>query len=162
MLERLLLLRQIPLARDFGRLFLRIGAFLPLFLKHGAEKLFTFHAMSQQFVTKNLDPVHIGPVPSLVIAMIADGICSLLIMVGFATRWAALFLFCNLFVVWSIMDHFVLLQKGPNSGEALVLYMTACLTIFFLGAGRISIDGLIESSREKKEGHQEQAKFARA
>lgn len=151
MFERVLLLKKIPLAQDFGKLFLRVTVFLTLFLKHGAEKLFTFQAMEHVFLTKDLDPIHIGPIPSLVIAMIADGLCTLLIMAGFATRWAALFLFCNLFVVWSLMDHFTLMKEGLNPGESLVVYMSACITVFLIGPGRISIDGWIERACQKRE-----------
>ena len=156
-MHRILLLKKIPPAPDFGRLFLRVTVFLTLFAKHGAEKLFTFPAMEQLFLAKNLNPVHIGPIPSLVIATIADGICSLLIVVGLATRWAALFLFCNLFVVWSLMDRFELLRKGLNPGESRVVYMSACLTVFFLGAGKMSIDGWIERRQHAGGAGQEQA-----
>jgi|SRR5580704_873914 putative oxidoreductase len=83
---------------NLALLALRVIVFLPLFMKHGTEKLFSFGHMAQNF----LDPVGIGPVPTLVIAMIADGICSLLIIVGLGTRWAALYSFCNLFVAWAI------------------------------------------------------------
>jgi len=84
MLKRLLLLRQISPNLDLGHLMLRLIVFLPLFLKHGVEKLFTFGAMARWFP----DPLHIGAIPSLIFAMIADGICSLLIVVGLATRLA--------------------------------------------------------------------------
>jgi putative oxidoreductase len=153
-LERVLLLKKIPLSPDFGRLLLRVSVFSMLFYRHGAEKLFTFHSMTQVFLSKDLDPVHIGPIPSLIIAAIADGICSLLIVAGLATRWAALFLFGNLFVVWAILGHFAM--KAGNS-EALIVYMSACLTIFFLGAGKISIDALIERASQKKQAQENAA-----
>ena len=147
MLQRLLLLRQISLSPNFGRLVLRVAVFLPLFMKHGTEKLFTFGTMAQHYV----DPVHIGPVPTLVIAMISDGICSLLLVVGFATRWAALYSFCNLFVAWALVHHFALVSRKDNGGETIFIYMAACAAVFFLGAGKYSIDGLIQNTVEKEE-----------
>jgi len=162
-LERMLLLKKVPLTPNFGRLLLRLIAFSPLFLKHGTEKLFTFGPTLQHFndPQRIIDPLHIGTLPTLIIATIADGICSLLIIFGLATRWAAAFLFCNLLVVWVFMDHFKTIGKGLNPGEPVVLYMAACLTLFCVGAGKYSIDALIESARAKKESSQEQVNVAR-
>src|SRR6516162_5295899 len=113
MFKRFLLLKQLPLSPNFGRLVLRLVAFAPLFLKHGTEKLFTFGPTLQHFndPQRIIDPLHIGTLPTLIIATIADGICSLLIIFGLATRWASMFLFCNLFVVWSFMDYFKTIAK---------------------------------------------------
>src|SRR6516225_980970 len=101
-------MKQFPLNPNFGRLCLRVVCFLTLFLKHGTEKIFTFGAMEQTFAAHNLDPLHIGPVPSLVFAALADGICTLLLVVGLATRWAALITFVNVFVAWALVHHFAL------------------------------------------------------
>lgn len=140
MFKRLLLLRQIPQGPDLGRLVLRLMVFVPLFLKHGTEKLFTFGTMVHHYP----DPFHLGPAPTLAIAMISDGICSLLLVAGLATRWAALYSFCNLFVAWGFVHHFQLLSRGGgNAGETLFLYMAAALTLFIVGAGKYSIDGMI-------------------
>jgi putative oxidoreductase len=148
MLKRLLLLTQISLSLDFGRLMLRLIVFVPLFLKHGVEKLFTFGAMAQRFP----DPLHIGVIPSLIFAMIADGICSLLIVVGLATRLASVILFINIFVAWAFVHHFALLGKGADHGELIVLYLGACVSLFFTGAGAFSADALIErSGKEERE-----------
>lgn len=148
MLRRLFLLEQIPTSSNFGLLALRVLLFLPMFIKHGTEKLFTFHKMAQTF----LDPVGIGPVPTLVIAMIADGICSLLIVAGLGTRWAALYSFSNLFVAWAIPHHFALLSHTSMgaAGEALFAYMTACMALFIMGPGRFSVDALIEGARHRR------------
>ena len=164
MLKRLLLLKQVPTMPNFGLLLLRLVICMPLFLKHGTEKLFTFGPTLQHFQDPQrvLDPLHIGVFPTLVIAMIADGICSLLMMFGLATRWAALFAFGNLFVVWGIVDHFVTIKKGLNPGEPAFLYMGGCLAIFFLGAGKFSLDSLIEGAREKKEMERSSADLAQA
>jgi putative oxidoreductase len=157
-LKHFLLLDKISLGPNIGRLALRIMVFLPLFMKHGIEKLFTFGAMSQHY----LDPVHIGPVPTLVIAMISDGICSVLIMLGLFTRWAALYSFCNLFVAWSVVHHFALVTRKDQAGETIFVYMAACVALFFLGAGKFSIDALIAGSKEKRQAGTEQVRMASA
>ena len=157
MWQRLLALKQIPQAPNFGRLMLRVVSFVPLFLKHGTEKLFWFGTELQHFSApgRTIDPLHIGTLPTLMIATFADGICSILIILGLATRWAAAFSFCSLFVVWSLWDHFRTLTIGIGApilpGEAVLLYISADLAIFFLGPGKFSIDGLIERACEKRQ-----------
>lgn len=149
MIKRLLLLKQIPVAPDLGLLALRLLVFVPVFLKHGTEKLFTFHTMSQNF----LNPIGIGPVPTLVIALIADSLCSLLIVAGLGTRWAALYSFCNLSVAWAIPHHFALLVHSSTgaAGEALFAYMSACVVLFISGPGKFSLDAEIDRAAKTKE-----------
>jgi putative oxidoreductase len=150
-LEQLLLLKRIQLRPDFAKLLLRVMVFVPLFLKHGVEKLTTFGTMSQHFP----DPLHLGPVPTLAIAMIADGICAPLIVIGLGTRLAALYSLGNVFVAWGFVHHFAVVTRQDQGGETLFLYMAACLVVLFLGAGKYSIDGLIERSGAKKEANAE-------
>ena len=157
MLKRLLLMKQMPTNPNFARLCLRVVCFLTLFLKHGTEKIFTFGPMSQHFA----DPIHIGPVASLTFAMIGDSICSLLIIIGLATRWAALISFVNIFVAWALIHHFALLGKGNDHGELIVLYLGACLMLFFGGPGKYSVDALIDSSGSPEKESSSHANMAR-
>ena len=136
MLSRFLRLSALPSNSDLGLLLLRITAILPLFLKHGIEKLFTFSQMAAHFP----DPLHIGPIPSLLFAMVSDGICSLLILLGLATRWAAAVVCVNLFVAWALVHHFEFLGHQADHGELIVLYMAVTLSLFFTGAGKWSLD----------------------
>ena len=139
MLKRLLLLKFIPLRPDFGLLALRIIAMLPLFMKHGTEKIFRFHMMAAHFP----DPIHIGALPSLIFAMISDAICSLLVIAGLATRWAALIIFINIFVAWAFVHHFALFGPQGDHGELILLYLGAMVLLFFTGAGKYSIDAAL-------------------
>lgn len=135
-LGRFFRLDAVPASQDLGLLALRLVAATSLFLKHGIEKLFTFSTMAQHFP----DPLHIGSVTSLVIAMIADGICMPLLVLGLATRWAALWSFCNLLVAWAFIHHFQFAGRGGDHGELIVVYMAAMLGLFFAGPGKYSID----------------------
>jgi len=139
MLQRLIRLDWLPSSYDFGLLALRLLAPIPLFLKHGTEKLFRFHAMAAHFP----NPIHIGAVTSLVIAMIADGICMPLLVLGLATRWAALWSFFNLLVAWVFVHHFVFFGPGSDHGELIVVYMGAMVTLFLAGPGKYSIDACL-------------------
>lgn len=143
MFRRILLMKDVPLSRDGGTLALRLFTAVPLFLKHGTEKLFRFQHMAAHFP----DPLHIGPVPSLAFALLSDGICTLLLILGLATRWAALIIFVNLFVAWAFVHHLVLFGPQGDHGELIVLYLGATATLFLSGAGRFSVDAALETSR---------------
>jgi putative oxidoreductase len=121
---------------DLGLLVLRLIAATSLFLKHGTEKLFHFSAMAQHFP----NPVHIGSLPTLVIALIADAICMPLLVLGLFTRWAALFSFCNLLVAWALVHHYQFAGRGGEHGELIVVYMGVMLTLAIAGPGRHSLD----------------------
>jgi putative oxidoreductase len=139
MIKNFLALKFIPANQDIALLVLRVAIALPLLLKHGLEKVFTFSAMSVHFA----DPLHIGMVPSLVFAMVSDAICTTLVIVGFATRWAALITFINVFVAWTFVHQFAFFGHGADHGELIVLYLGGMITIFLSGAGRYSIDHLL-------------------
>ncbi len=139
MFKKLLLLPQLPTSTSLGLLVLRVAVFVPLFIKHGTEKIFRFHAMVRHFP----DPLHIGVLPSLAFALLSDGICSLLLVLGLATRWAALIVFVNIFVAWDFVHHFVFYGPQGGHGELIVLYLAAALTLLLSGAGRFSVDGML-------------------
>jgi len=139
-MRNLLQMTVIPTNSNTGLLALRLAGVVPLLLKHGWEKLFTFSAMAAHFP----DPLHIGVVPSLVFAMLSDSICSVLIILGLATRWAALIAFVNLAVAWAFVHHFAFFGRGADHGELIVLYLAILLTLFLSGAGKYSVDALLE------------------
>jgi putative oxidoreductase len=136
MLSRFLRLDFLPRSQDCGLLALRLGVAIPLFLKHGTEKLFRFHSMAAHFP----NPLHIGVLPSLIFATIADGICMPLLVMGLATRWAALWSFVNLFVALAFVHHFMVFGPRGDHGELIVLYLAAMLALFIAGPGKYSID----------------------
>jgi putative oxidoreductase len=143
MLARILNVRFLPTSTDTGLLLLRIGAGLTLFLRHGWEKVSTLSLINPHFP----DPLHIGHNTSWVLAMVSDGICSLLIILGIGTRWAALYCFLNIFTAWALVHHFPFSGKTPaaDHGELIVLYLWAFLALMFAGPGRYSVDAALES-----------------
>lgn len=140
MSTRVLRLEGLPAGRDAGLLALRVIVPGSLFLKHGLEKLFTFGAMSAHFP----DPLHIGAVPTLIFAMVADGICMPLLILGLATRWAAAWEFVNLLAAWSFAHHFQFFGRGADHGELIVVYLGTMLALFLAGPGEYSVDGWME------------------
>ena len=129
---------------------LRVGVFVPLFIKHGWEKVYlpSFWEMAPTFP----DPAHIGHVHSLIVALISDGICSILLVLGLGTRFAGAYIFVVLSVAWSFTHHFMFLGKGlePKHGELIVLYITTSLSQLGLlkNRGRFSLDQFLWSGKD--------------
>ena len=132
-----------PGKADFGLLVLRVCFGLSLFLRHGWEKPTTFSRMAAHFP----DPLHIGPVPSLIFALISDAICSVLVILGLGTRWAAALIFVNIFVAWSLVHHFQFFGRGADHGEVIVLYLGGFLSLIISGPGWFSLDRIIRSKK---------------
>ena len=128
---------------DWGLLCLRVIFGLSLFIKHGWEKLTNFPQMAQHFP----NPLHVGPVPGLLFALVSDAICSILVTLGLATRWAALWSFANILIAWSFVHHFQFFGKGADHGEMIVLYLGGFLAIAIMGAGRFSLDSRLGQKR---------------
>ena len=134
--ERFLTLSVLPRSPDLGLLVLRVAVGGSLFLKHGWEKVAHFSQMSAHFP----DPIHIGAVPSLVVALISDAVCSLLLVLGLATRWAALIIGVNIAVAWALVHHLEFFGHQADHGEVCFLYLVASAGLFFSGPGRFSLD----------------------
>jgi putative oxidoreductase len=139
MLKRVIACDFVPEGKDVGLLALRLIAGTSLLLKHGLEKVSHFGMMAAHFP----DPLHIGAAPTLVIAMIGDFVCSILVVLGLATRWAAAWALLNILAAWAFVHHFMFFGRGSDHGELIVLYLGALLTLVVAGPGRYSVDGLI-------------------
>jgi putative oxidoreductase len=74
----------------------------------------------------------------MIFAMTSDAICSVLIGLGLATRWACTIIAINLTVAFLFVHHAKL--HGP--GELAWLYLWAAVMLFLAGPGRYSIDGV--------------------
>ncbi len=133
-MNRFLQLGFLPRNYDFALLVLRVWLGLDLFFKHGIEKIAHFSQMAAHFP----DPVHIGPRLSLLFALLSDAICSLLVVLGLATRLAALIIVINLAVAFALVHHFVM--SGPHSGELPLVFLGGFLALLIAGAGRYSVD----------------------
>lgn len=119
---------------DIGLLLLRLFLGINLFMRHGLEKILHFSQMSAHFP----DPIHIGSHPSLIYALISDGICSLLVALGLGTRVAALIVAVDVGVAFSLVHRY---PFANGHGELLLLYFGGFLALVFTGAGGYSLDG---------------------
>jgi len=125
----------IPRGYDLALLVLRLWMGSALFLRHGLNKVSGFSRMAAHFP----DPFHIGARRSLALAVFSDAVCSLLLVLGLGTRWAALIVAINTGVAFVMVHKFQLM--GDGSGELAWVYFGAALTLFLAGGGRFSVDG---------------------
>jgi len=123
------------LGASIGLFILRVGAGLSLFLKHGLEKLTGYSTMVQHFP----DPIHIGAHAGLAYALLTDGICSVLVILGIATRPAAVLILINLLTAFFFVHHAAFFADGH--AELVWVYIAVFATLIFTGPGRFSIDG---------------------
>lgn len=135
--KRILTLHLIPESTDAGLLVLRLGLGLNLFLRHGLEKLTGY----SQMVTHFPDPIGVGPHLGLAYALLSDGICSFLVILGLGTRWAAGVIIFNLLVVFAFVHQ---MNFRDSHVEAVLLYIVGYLVIVICGPGRASLDHRIE------------------
>ncbi|MEM6672849.1 MAG: DoxX family protein [Planctomycetota bacterium] len=107
-------------------------AFAGLMLSHGIPKITGFLKAKDTFP----DPLGIGSTASLLAAIGAEGVCAFLVLIGFATRLAALPIVFTMGVA-----AFVVHAGDPWQKKELALaYAAAFLVLFFTGAGRYSVD----------------------
>jgi putative oxidoreductase len=125
----------IPPGYDLGLLVLRVLFGFSLFWCHGLSKITNFSGMSEHFA----DPLHIGIRISLILAIFAESVCALLVILGLATRWAALVIAIDVGVAFSLVHKFRL--TGQGNGEIAYLYLIVMVVLFLCGAGRYSVDG---------------------
>lgn len=141
-MKDVVLMRFFPERPEAGLALLRVCSGVTLFLRHGLEKQPAHWA---QFMAHFPDPIGIGSHPSFFIAFLSDFVCSILLIIGLGTRWAALYCFCNIFVAWAFVHHFAFFGKGPafDHGELMVLYLGALLTVLIAGPGAPSVDRIL-------------------
>ncbi|MFG0263190.1 MAG: DoxX family protein [Novipirellula sp. JB048] len=114
-----------------GLLILRVGIGV-LMLVHGIAKVKGFGELAEQFP----DPIGLGSRLSLILAIGAEVGCSLLLIVGFATRLALLPL-----VITMSVALFIVHQEDPwKVKELAATFLLVYLSLLVTGPGRFSID----------------------
>lgn len=101
---------------------------------HGWAKLVGFAEQSAGFV----DPFGIGPKASFALAVLAEAIGSVLIILGLFTRLGALLGGVTMSVAFFIAHGGKL--SGAGNGETAFIYLAAYTTLFLAGGGRYAVD----------------------
>ena len=134
-LKRLIRMDFVPCSADCGLLLLRVWLGLSMLLIHGMGKLQNFSATVTTFHEKMGIPTVLAAG-----AVLAESIASVLLVIGFATRWAALSLAVTMGVAFAVAHKFVLKQGAPGTGELAFVYLGGFLALVLAGAGRWSVD----------------------
>ncbi|AWH85293.1 DoxX family protein [Flavobacterium album] len=111
-----------------------------LIMSHGLQKLTMLLGPDEvQFP----DPLGIGPVPSLILAIFAEVVCSFLIILGFATK-----LSCIPLIVTMLIIVFNVHSADPFEAKELpIMYLLLFIVFFVTGAGKFSVDYLIKKKK---------------
>lgn len=118
-------------AQDVGLLFLRVSAALFLLWVHGLPKLLHFSSELQRIE----DPLHLGAQSTLCLAIFAEVLCPLLILVGIFVRLACVpILFLLAVAVFWVHPEWSL-EQGQFAWLLLILFSTLLLT----GPGRLAV-----------------------
>lgn len=113
-------------------LILRVTFGLLLLVNHGIDKLKHFAERQNSFP----DPIHIGHMPSLMLALFAEVFCAVFIILGLFTRIMAI----PVVITFAIVVFLV--NKGySGSAEMGVLFLAGFFSILLMGPGKYSIDG---------------------
>lgn len=126
-------------ATSLGLLVLRLAAG-GMMAVHGIQKLGKFADLKDTFP----DPLGIGHLPSLVSAVGAEVGCALLVVLGLATRLAAVPVVFTMAVAALVVHGDDPWQKK----ELAMLYGLAFLALVLTGAGRYSVDARLGRSRD--------------
>ena len=114
---------------------LRLWLGLSMLLLHGWGKLSGFSQMAAHFP----DPLGIGSHASFALTVLAEALCSALLVLGLFTRLAALTLASELGVAFTLIHGHVL--SGEHSGELAFIYLAGFVALFIGGGGCCSLDG---------------------
>jgi putative oxidoreductase len=126
---------------SLGLLVLRVGVGAMMLLGHGWAKLAGFGTLSDSFP----DPLGIGSTASLVLAITAEALCSLLLILGLGTRFAAIPL-----LVTMLVAAFVVHGGDPWAKKELaLLYAVPFLTLILTGGGSWALDSVLEIRRKR-------------
>jgi putative oxidoreductase len=114
-----------------------IGCFM---LTHGIGK---FENLFSGEEIKFGDPIGIGKHASLALTVFAEFFCSILIILGLATRLAVIPL-----IVTMVTAAFVIhVTQGFAKQEMALLYLLVYIILFVTGSGKYSLDRLIAGNR---------------
>ena len=133
-MQKILRLEFIANSPDAGLLVLRLWLGGSMFWLHGWGKLSGLFAGKTSFA----DPLGIGEIPSFLLAIFAEAVCSLLLVFGVFTRLAALVLAFTMGVAFFVVHGMKF--SGLGNGEMAWMYLAGYVVLFVAGAGKYSVD----------------------
>jgi putative oxidoreductase len=133
-MKKLLSTRYSAGAFNTAMLVLRIGVGV-LMMHYGYDKLVHFAAKRADF----MNFMGIGQTMSLALVIFAEFFCSLFLIIGLFTRFAAIPLIITMCVA------LFKVHKGDvfGNGETVALFLTGYIVLLLCGPGKVSVDGMI-------------------
>lgn len=125
---------------DLGLLIFRLGI-SGLMLTHGFPKLIRLFG-SEPIVFR--DPLGFGELTTFTLAVIAEFVCSILVILGLGTRLAVIPLILTMAVVAFIVH----VPDGFSSQELPLLFLFGYILLFFTGSGKFSLDWYFLSKKK--------------
>lgn len=129
---------------DLGLLYLRVTASLLVLAVHGLPKVANY---SSQLAAIE-DPFHLGRTVSIIFAIFAEVICPPLMIVGIATRFAAVPLLLVTILALVFVHRDWSLAQGQFAWMLLILFGT----IVIAGPGSIRVGGVGERNSQRRNG----------
>lgn len=127
------------LLNDLALLVIRLGAG-GMMLTHGIPKI---GRLFGEEPVKFADPFGLGPEISLGLAIFAEVICAVLVMIGFKTRLASIPL-----ILTMLTAAFYAHWNDPFGKKELpLLYICVFLGILAFGAGKFALDGFLKKNK---------------
>ena len=131
------------LLKDVGILLARVGIGLSIALAHGLGKIDAYSAHSSGFP----DPLGVGNEISMALAIFAELVCGILLVIGLGTRLAltqliatmSVAIYCHL----TIFGDTLFAAPGKSSAELALMYLIPFIALLFTGPGRFSIDHIL-------------------
>lgn len=120
---------------DIVLLILRLAIAL-LMLSHGIPKLNMLLAGGE---IKFMNPIGLGDTVTLVLAVFAEVICSVFLIMGLAVRLAVIPLIVTMLIAIFVAHG----NDGLKEQELAIHYLLTYIVLLFAGGGKISIDSLI-------------------
>lgn len=123
--------------KDINSLILRLVLGFSMFYSHGLGK---WQVLFGDGEIKFADPIGLGMTLSLVLAVFAEVICSILIALGLFTRFALIPLIITMAIALFVV------HSGQAFGkiELPLIYFAGYLAVLFVGPGRFSLDNIIK------------------
>ena len=118
--------------QDLGLLLVRLLAG-GMMLTHGIPKISRFFGEGS---VKFADPFGLGPEVSLGLAIFAEVACSILVIIGFKTRWATV----PLMITMLVAAFYAHAADPFGKKELSLLFFTLFLSILISGGGKYSLD----------------------
>lgn len=133
-MKKLLSTQYSNFAFNLATLVLRLGLGI-LMIPHGYDKLVHFAQYKKDF----MNFLGLGSTVSLALVVFSEFFCSIFMVMGLFTRLVASVLLIELIIV--VFEA----HKGDvfDTGEHGMLFLTGIIAIILLGAGRVSLDGIL-------------------